>query len=205
MPLASERSGAGVARSAPPVCRAMSPTLHATLVAAAALVAMAVAFLILARYPHSVASRVHAAYGGTVAWWLLSMALVASAESPERAYFWSRIAQVGVGMLPAVVYHLNLATSGLARGRQRAIRVHYGSRSRSSRAWLLPSRRLCRTRQSLATSREGSSVNFASPGRGSRTTSADFQVSSRIDPVDARSTSLNAPRGSAANGLEEGT
>lgn len=103
----------------------MSPALHATLVGSAALIAIGVAGLILSRYPHSVASRVHAAYGATVAWWLLSMSMVASAESPGRAYVWSRIAQAAVGLLPAVVYHLNLATSGLAQGRRSRIRGHY--------------------------------------------------------------------------------
>lgn len=103
----------------------MSPTLHAALVGSAAVAALVAAGLILARHPHSATARLHAVYGGTAAWWLLAMAMVASAESSDRAYAWSLIAYPGIAMLPGVAYHVNMANAGLARERRRAITVCY--------------------------------------------------------------------------------
>lgn len=103
----------------------MSPGLHATLVGSAALIALIFAGVILARNPRSLPARMHAIYGGVSGWWLLSMAMIAGAESTERAQLWARLLHLGLGMLPGVIYHLNVATAGLAHEHRRGIRVHY--------------------------------------------------------------------------------
>ncbi len=102
-----------------------SPGLHAILVGTAALAALVFSGVILARNPRSLPARMHAIYGGTAAWWLFSMAMIASAESTERAQLWARLLHLGLGMLPAVIYHLNVTTAGLAHDHRRGIRIHY--------------------------------------------------------------------------------
>ena len=96
------------------------------MVGGAAGVVLVVSGLILARHPLSRTARVHAAYGATAAWWLFSMSMIAGAESIGRAQLWARLAQLGIGMLPGVIYHVNVSTAGLARERRRQIRVYYG-------------------------------------------------------------------------------
>lgn len=103
----------------------MSPALHSTLLGTGAVAILVVSGLILARYPASTSGRVHAVYGLTAAWWLMSMSMVASAESLGRAQLWARLAQLGVCMLPGVIYHVNVATAGIANERRRHIRVYY--------------------------------------------------------------------------------
>ena len=53
------------------------------------------------------------------------MAMVAGALSVERAQLWARLAQVGVGVLPVTVYHVNVAVAGLTEEYRGRIRLHY--------------------------------------------------------------------------------
>lgn len=103
----------------------MFPPMHAALVSFSAVTALISAGILLATHPRSATARVHAVYGGTAAWWLVTMAMGASAETAERAQVWARLAQVGIGMLPGVAFHVNVAHTGLAVEYRRAIHVHY--------------------------------------------------------------------------------
>lgn len=104
----------------------MSPGLHATLVGSAAAIALVSAAVCLARNSRALSVRLHTLYGATAAWWLFSMAMVAGAESPERGQYWVRFAQLGIGLLPGVVYAVNAAVAGLQHELRHRIRAHYG-------------------------------------------------------------------------------
>ncbi|MGE0124564.1 MAG: ATP-binding protein [Vicinamibacterales bacterium] len=103
----------------------MSPGLHAALLRAAATLVIVLSAVILTRHWRSAAGRGHAAYGATVASWLYAMSMVAVAPSPEAAAWWSRVAMLGVGLLPGVVYHLNTETAGVGRDRRDAVAFYY--------------------------------------------------------------------------------
>ena len=104
----------------------IAPELHAGLLGSAAVAAVVFAGIILARNPKSRPARMHAIYGGLVAWWFVCMALVATADTSGQVQLWSRLLHVAIGVLPAVVFHLNVATAGVLHKHQRSIRVHYG-------------------------------------------------------------------------------
>ncbi len=103
----------------------MSPGLHATLVGSAAAVVLVSATICLARNARSDSVRLHAVYSATAAWWLFSMAMVAGAESTGRAMYWAWLAQLGIAVLPAVVYHVNVAVAGRLDEHRRSVRAHY--------------------------------------------------------------------------------
>ena len=54
------------------------------------------------------------------------MAMVAAAHTHEEVQFWARVVQISLGMLPGVIFHLNVATAGLAHQYERQIHWHYG-------------------------------------------------------------------------------
>jgi PAS domain S-box-containing protein len=103
----------------------MSPLLHAVLVGCAAVTTLVSAAVCLARSPGAFSVRLHAVYAATASWWLISMGMVAGALSVERAQLWARLAQLGVGVLPATVYHVNIAVAGLNADYRGRIRLHY--------------------------------------------------------------------------------
>ncbi|MGI9325563.1 MAG: response regulator [Pseudomonadales bacterium] len=102
----------------------MTPAIHASLLSGATLAALLFAGTILARNPQSTPARMHAIYGGTVAWWFYCMSMIATATIAD-VQFWARLVHISIGMLPGVIFHLNVATAGLAHEHRRAIRVHY--------------------------------------------------------------------------------
>ncbi len=87
--------------------------------------ALVAAVVCLVTNAKALAVRVHTMYAATAAWWLFSMAMIAGAETPSRAQYWARFALLGVGMLPAVVYHVNVAVAGREHAYRRRILVHY--------------------------------------------------------------------------------
>jgi signal transduction histidine kinase/CheY-like chemotaxis protein len=103
----------------------MTPTIHATLLALATLIALAFAGIVLARNPQSAAARMHAIYGGCAAWWFFCMAMIARSGPQGDLEFWAYVVHVGLGLLPGVIYHLNAETSGLAYLVRDRIRLHY--------------------------------------------------------------------------------
>ncbi len=104
----------------------MSPGLHAALVGSAAATALVSAGVCLARNSRTLSVRLHAVYGATAAWWMFSMAMVSGAESQGRAEYWARLVQLGIGLLPAVVYHVNVVVAGLLDEHRRRVHAHYG-------------------------------------------------------------------------------
>ncbi len=100
----------------------MTPELHATLLACASVASLLFAGVMVARNPRSVPARMHALYGAAVGWWFLCAAFLAAGNDFQR---WGRLAHLSIAMLPAIIYHLNAATVGVARRHRRAIRVHY--------------------------------------------------------------------------------
>ncbi len=103
----------------------MTPLLHAVLLTTATISALFFAGVILARSPSSASARMHAVYGATVAGWFACTALIAVSSNVDDVQRLSRIMLIAIGILPAVAYHLNVATAGLAQQRTRAIRGHY--------------------------------------------------------------------------------
>ena len=67
----------------------------------------------------------HAIYGGVASLWFFAMAMVASADEISEVGFWARTVQIAIGMLPGVVFHLNVATAGLVHQYQTRIRIYY--------------------------------------------------------------------------------
>jgi drug/metabolite transporter superfamily protein YnfA len=104
----------------------MTPDLHAALLRGAAVLLLVMSAVVLTRHPTAVPGRAHAAYGVTASWWLFATSMVAAAATDAAALLWSRLAMVGVGMLPGVVYHLNAATAGIAAERRQRIQLYYG-------------------------------------------------------------------------------
>lgn len=103
----------------------MNPEVHAWLLGAAAFGTLVLRSLVLARDPHSSAGQMHAIFGITLAWWFYCMANVAIATTTEAVELFSRLAHIAVGTLPAITYHLHLATAGLSRNHQRSLVFHY--------------------------------------------------------------------------------
>jgi len=101
----------------------MTPQLHAGFLAVAAAAAIAFALVILARNPRSTPARLHAAYGAAVGWWFLCTALLATDNGLQ---LWGRLAHLSIGMLPGIIFHLNVATAGVSHAHKRTIRWHYG-------------------------------------------------------------------------------
>lgn len=103
----------------------MSAGLHVLLLSVATVSAVVFAGIILARSPGSTSGRLHAIYGGAVAWWYTSMAMIAAGTDVAAINRDARLAQLSICMLPAIIFHLNVATAGIAHERPRAIRLHY--------------------------------------------------------------------------------
>lgn len=101
----------------------MNPELHAGLLAGAAAAAILFALVILARNPRSTPARLHAVYGAATAWWFLCTALLATGNGLQ---LWGRLAHLSIGMLPAIIFHLNVSTAGVSQAHRRGIRWHYG-------------------------------------------------------------------------------
>ncbi len=104
----------------------ISPALHSLFLSFATLGALLFAGVILARNPQSTAARMHAVYGALAAGWLFCMAMVASADTHSEVQFWSRMLQLSLGMLPGVIFHLNVVTAGVAHQFHPQIQWHYG-------------------------------------------------------------------------------
>lgn len=103
----------------------MSAGLHSFLLSVATVSAVAFAGIILARSPGSTPGRLHALYGAAAAWWYAWLAIIATSTDLDQIARDQRIAQLGICMLPGIIYHLNVATAGIAHERPRAIRAHY--------------------------------------------------------------------------------
>jgi PAS domain S-box-containing protein len=104
----------------------ITPELHATILGGATISALLFSGFILARNPQSTPARMHAVYGGVAAWWFFCMAMVATSGNTEEVQRWSRLAHLAIGMFPAVMYHLNVATAGRSHEHRTGVRVHYG-------------------------------------------------------------------------------
>ncbi len=103
----------------------MSPLPHAVFVSCAAATTLVSAGVCLARSPGAISVRLHALYAALASWWLISMAMVAGALSEDRAQLWARLGQLGIGLLPGAVYHVNIAVAGLIPDYRGRIGLHY--------------------------------------------------------------------------------
>ncbi|NNC98669.1 MAG: PAS domain-containing protein, partial [Gammaproteobacteria bacterium] len=104
----------------------ITPTLHAGLLAVAAILSLLFAGIILARNPRSSPARMHAIYGGLAAWWFWCMSMVAASSSTAELHYWARLAHLSLGVLPAAMLHLNVATANLWREYRTTVSYHYG-------------------------------------------------------------------------------
>lgn len=102
----------------------MTPELHAGLLALAAIISIAFALVIQAQNPRSNAARLHAAYGVATAWWFIGVAMVTTGHDFA---LWARLIHLSIGMLPVVIFHLNVLTIGVAHLHRRSIRIHYAA------------------------------------------------------------------------------
>jgi signal transduction histidine kinase/CheY-like chemotaxis protein len=103
----------------------MSPQLHATFLGIAAVGAVAMGGVILARNPATTSVRVHFLYASALAWWFLSMAMIATADTSAETVLWSRLLFLSLGMLPGILYHQNIALAGLEHLYRKSIRAHW--------------------------------------------------------------------------------
>jgi PAS domain S-box-containing protein len=103
----------------------ITPEVHAWLLGTAAVASLLLRGIVLARNPDSTAARCHALFGFTVAWWFFCTAEIAIAATDQQVALFTRLAHVAVGFLPALVFHLHVATAGLQTVRRRAVAVHY--------------------------------------------------------------------------------
>ena len=103
----------------------MFPQIHATLLGVAAVAAVATGGLILARNPATTSARVHFVYASALAWWFLSMAMSATADTPAEVQRWGRLLHLSIGMLPGILYHLNTALAGLDHLYKKKIRSYW--------------------------------------------------------------------------------
>ena len=101
------------------------PQWHGALVCISAIGTVGFGAVILARNPRSESARLHFVYAGIIAGWLLCLGNGASAATEAEALWWGRLAQVFVGALFGIVYHLNIALAGLRREYRTRILVHW--------------------------------------------------------------------------------
>lgn len=104
----------------------LTPELHSILLGCASIAGIGYSGLILARNPVSAPARMHAVYGATASWWFFCMAMVAGSEGTDQLMFWSRLAHLAIGMLPALIFHLNVLTAAVAHEHRTGIWLHYG-------------------------------------------------------------------------------
>lgn len=98
----------------------IAPSLHAFFLGCAAFGSLVIAGIVLARRSQN---RMHGVFIAVTAWWFYCMS--SSTGSSEAAQFWSRMAQMSIGMLPAIVFHLNISVAGEAYRRATAVTVHW--------------------------------------------------------------------------------
>lgn len=103
------------------------PQVHAVLLAVTSVWMIVAGAILLARHPRLSGVRLHFVYCGTLAALWIPMAFVATADSESEALLWARLAHLGIGFLPGVVYHLNVAMAGLSDRFRRRIRAHWAA------------------------------------------------------------------------------
>ncbi|NNF28176.1 MAG: PAS domain-containing protein, partial [Gemmatimonadetes bacterium] len=102
------------------------PQWHGALVSLSAIGTVGFGAAILARNPRSVSARLHFIYAAVVAGWLICLGNGASATGEAEALWWGRTAQIFVGALVGIAYHLNMALAGLRKEYRRRIQFHWG-------------------------------------------------------------------------------
>ena len=101
------------------------PEIHALLLVLASLAAVVSGGVILAFTARPESARLHFVYATTLALWFGCEAMIAVAGSLEVVHMWSRLAQLSLGLLPGVIYHLNVVLAGLEREYRQRIRAHW--------------------------------------------------------------------------------
>ncbi len=101
------------------------PQWHGALVCLSAFGSVAFGAIILARNPRSASARLHFVYAAIVCGWLICLGNAASATTREEAIWWGRSAQVFIGAMIGIIYHLNVALAGLRREYRRRIQAHW--------------------------------------------------------------------------------
>ncbi len=103
----------------------MFPQIHATLLGVAAVAAVAMGGVILARNPATTSARMYFVYASALAWWFVSAAMSAVADTPAEVQVWGRLMHLSIGMLPGILYHLNAALAGLDQLYKKKIRAYW--------------------------------------------------------------------------------
>lgn len=114
--------------------------LHTTCLTLTAVSVVVTGAVVFARHATAPAARLHFAYSLVAAWWITCFAVIANTDPGPVSHLWSRLLLVGVGVLPALAFHLNASFVGPIAGTTAdRVRLHWvGAFALASYALLWP-------------------------------------------------------------------